>query len=152
MPAELSPVYYTGLETGPLCLDFVPDPAGTFVKGDLVVVDVAVGDFDVCGADPALIAGWATGPKTGGFVTAEGKMPVEIIGADVAYVMTAAGTLVATSLGKKFGVVKTAAGKWEVDIADTTATRVVITSILDLAAKRVEVHFLAATLQFNTGS
>lgn len=159
-----SPAYYTGTERGPMQFEYGVDEAQTFVPGDLVFIDTAEGLVVVCGADPALILGWAMGhavpqqtfpgdtttpPSLFGEVTAGtdlGKVGVEVIDPGVEYILGVAGTLVATDEGKAYGIVKTNPGFWDVDLSDTSNPRVRIVKA-DVAGQMATVHFLAAPLQ-----
>jgi hypothetical protein len=105
----------------------------THVRGALLFLDTS-GRLTECGADPALIAGVATAPGTNNAVDFAASGLVEIAHPDVvfrAYADTSAsegtGVLTTAAIGKAYGVAKAAAGGlWYVDIADTTADRMII--------------------------
>lgn len=122
--------YYTGLERGPLHLPFTPDTDASFDVDDLVFYDTADDTIDECGADPALILGFAKANVAAGVIEvdlrADHKVLVEPISPDVEYGMPTNADLAESHIGGRYGLVKLASGNWAVDLSDTTNTRVII--------------------------
>lgn len=86
-----------------------------FVKGDLVVANAA-GDISLAGADPTKILGIAQAPATN--VTTGNKwIPVNVIRPSDTFNahFIAAKALALTDIDAGFEIVRTAAGRWEID-------------------------------------
>lgn len=152
--------YYTGLERGPLHLPFTPDTDASFDIDDLVFYDTADDTIDECGADPALILGFAKANVAAGVIEldlrTDHKVLVEPISSDVEYGMPANADLTEAHIGSKFGLVKLASGNWAVDISDTTNKRVLIVGRPQggrgSGSHIALVHFLSAYLQMGGGT
>ena len=133
--------------------DFVVDSAQTFTANELVVVNTSDGELEVCGADPALIAGLSLAPASVSRNAASaaaalyGRLPVAVLTPDVLVGMSSSTTPAATHVGNVYGVEKTG-NNWRVDIGDTSNTRVVVVKI-DIANGIFFVRLLAANLQFD---
>ena len=106
--------------------------SSTFVVGDLVYS--SSGAITVCGTDPATIMGIALKAGTN-TTTTNKKIPVLVLDGDTEFSMslyhgTAASATfsdASNQLSVAYGIVKSAAGKWAVDLSETSSTRVVIT-------------------------
>ncbi len=129
----------------------------TFVAGDLVYR--SSGLLTVCGADPAAILGIALAPATN--VTSSHTMiPVLVLDTDTEVVMnvyhsTASSATFANNSGHggEYGIAQNAAGKWCVDLEDTSNTRVKVNSYVDDKGDiymKVKVKFMPASLQDHT--
>lgn len=128
-----------------------------FEEGALLLVD-ANGLYAECGADPAAIAAVAEsafGADTSGFVRTgkkefpPGYMQASLVANEQPFHAEYVGTLPAAN-GGSYGVVRDTDGKWKVDFADVTATRVKLVNRLTDSPEnrnRVEVVFLAANVQ-----
>lgn len=151
-------LYYTNPESG---YDVVYKPvlAGqTFRPYAFVVQDVSGGAGDgtvsECGADPALILGVvmaaAVDPNTPYINPASPGtvvVPVTILTTHMTVGLASAGTLVAGNAGKDYGITKSAAGNWRLDIAKTGAAARVHVWRVDLEKQLALCHILAANLQ-----
>ena len=115
----------------------------TFLEGAAVVLD-ASGDVAECGADPALILGFAchaagADPETTNVLVAVAK-------AESTFILQGTSAFVQADEGDAYGLVKDGDGIWVVDRTDTTATRVrVEKTYIDRA--QAEVSVLAANRQ-----
>ncbi len=129
----------------------------TFVVGDLVYR--SSGLLTVCGADPEAILGIALGAATN--VTSSHTMiPVLVLDTETEVVMnvyhgTAGSATFSDNSGHgvAYGVAKSAAGKWVVDLEDTGNTRVKIVDYVDPKGDiymKVKVKFMPASLQDHT--
>lgn len=142
----------------PQILERVLASGAAGVGGNLMLVD-ANNQYAECGADPASIFGVAAtafGADTSGFnILATKEFPpgkLQVIKAK-GQVFTAqyVGTL-PTNPGGVYGVIKDSDGKWKVDFAETTATRVRYVRPVDNDPRtttpvRVVVRFIDANLQ-----
>lgn len=104
----------------------------TFVYGDLVYL--SSGAVTVCGADPSSILGVAMMDASG---TTGTQIPVLVITDDVEIAMSAyhatkaSAVLAASNVGTAYEINQYAAGKWTIDIANTSSTRVTVVGNLD---------------------
>lgn len=131
------------------------------VRGSLVFKD-ANGELNLCGADPALIAGVAleAAASRPGYSAANNpavvtgaKQEISIVIPDDETEFTARGVNggtdpvipLTTHLGETYGVANVS-GEWVIDFADTTNTRVVITDI-DTGLRMFWFKFLTANIQ-----
>lgn len=152
--------YYTGLERGPLHLPYTPDTDASFDVDDLVFYDTADDTIDECGADPALILGFAKQNVAAGVIEqdlrADHKVIVEVISPDVEYGMPTNADLAESHIGGSYGLVKLASGNWAVDLSDTTAKRFRIVGRPQGgrgSGTHVALgHFLSANLQMGGGA
>lgn len=101
----------------------------TFVAGDLVYS--SAGSLTICGADPALIRGIAMGDATN--VTSGHKDILILritddldVGLNCYHATAASAVLAATNVDDQYEIVKNAAGKWCIDIANQVSNRVTI--------------------------
>lgn len=142
----------------PVIRQFPVASGQTFVAHDLVFFDTATNGITVCGADPALILGIALCSAANASIYPNNRIPVAILTPDTAVVMEASSTLSDTNLFRDYGIVKSAAGNWKIDLTDTVATRVTVTDVsparltsggVALAAGQAwgTVRFTAANLQ-----
>ena len=103
----------------------------SFVVGDLVYV--SSGAVTACGADPSTILGIALKAATN-TTTTNIVIPVLVLDGETSFSMsvyhgTAASATLSdntTQLSSAYGIVKSAAGKWCVDLSETSSTRVEI--------------------------
>ena len=142
----------------PRTLEKAVAAAQAFEGGALLLMD-ANGQWAECGADPAAIAAVAItgyGPDTTGFVRTGKKEfpPGYMQGISVAneklFSAEYVGALPAAD-GGVFGVGRDTDGRWKVDFAETTATRVKLVNRswtqAPLNKNRVVVAFLQANVQ-----
>ena len=127
----------------------------SFVYGDLVYL--SSNKVTVCGADPAAILGIALKAATG---TADSIIPVWVIHGSDEFLMnvyhaTAASATFSdqSAIDTAYEINKYAAGKWTIDIAATSSTRVTVInyeadSELGNLYMRCWVRFLVANLTF----
>lgn len=136
--------------------EFGVTAAQTFGVGELVYMDTATGLILVCGADPSLIAGisgasaaFGLGTQWPGNIYDGVKIPVTLLSSNTLVFMSSSTTPAATHVGVSYGVVNNS-GTWQVDISDTTNTRVVVVDIFNSPQQEgFLVKFLAANLQFD---
>jgi len=124
-------------------------------EGSAVVLD-ANGEVTVCGADPALIAGFALhGAGSGTSAVLEidiysGDILVALAYPGSTFWLGASAQLAVDDVGVEYGIVADASGPWVVDLTETTNTRVRIEQI-DLTRYSqglAEVSVLTANRQF----
>lgn len=151
MASDFPAVYYTGVERGPMHMLFPVDSAATFLPRALVFMNTTDEEIEECGADPALIMGFAGTRADQKFLykSAAGvdRVIVEVISPEVEYgLCVGAGTLTQDNVGKAYGLAKLASTNWSVDLSDTSATRVTVIGA-DLVNQIAWVKFLPANLQ-----
>lgn len=107
----------------------------TFKKGAAVLLN-ADGEVEECGADPALVLGFATADvgqyawQKDTLETVKPSVPVAL--ADQTFRGTLEGTYDADGhIGVDFGLVKDATGYWTVDETDETNVRVILIGVDD---------------------
>lgn len=129
----ISPVYRRDRD---VFKNFLRAAAQTFQKGAPLVQSTDGRYVEECGADPALIIGFALADADGydwqddTFGTVDPTVPFAV--ADQEFRGTLEGTLdIDADVGTAFGLVKDATGYWTIDRSDTTATRVTITGLED---------------------
>lgn len=136
--------------------DYGVTAAQTFGVGELVYMDTTTGLILVCGADPALIAGisgaaaaFGLGTQWPGNIYDGVKIPVTLLNSNTLVFMSSPTTPLLTHVGIAYGIVNTS-GTWQVDITDTSNTRVVVVDIFNSPQQEgFLVKFLAANLQFD---
>jgi len=107
-----------------------------FKLGDFVYL--VNGKVTVCGADPSSILGIALKDAT---ETEDSSIPVALANRDTLFEANiyydangsdeSNNALAAADIGKKYGIVKSAAGKWYIDKTDTSNTRIIIRDKVD---------------------
>lgn len=108
--------------------EYVPGQATNepFIPGDFVFVDTSdLGEAKRCGTNPTLIAGFAeTKSEAHRVVTEDGRVPLRIIvGGGVVFGFASATQFVAsTHVGNSYGITRSAAGFWLLDVAKTTTS------------------------------
>lgn len=117
--------------------------AQTFKEGAAVVLD-ANGDVTECGADPALILGFAA--HDAGADPDTTQCLVYVAKPDSTFVMMCTSDPVQADEGDSYGVVKDGDAIWLVDRTDTTNLRVKVEKVY-LDRKQAEVSVLQATRQ-----
>jgi hypothetical protein len=117
----------------------------TFGYGDLVTLSGAT--VLRCGADPATILGISeVVSESARVLTPNGRVPIRVLGPEAVIVMSSLTVpVMATHLNVAYGVARDANGIWQVDVSDTTNTRVVVVR-LEIALGFWYVKFLAANL------
>ncbi len=130
--------------------EFTPDVTLTMLVGDLGVFDTGNDWIERCGADPALIAGISEVDSVqAALLTASGKIPHRVLYPGIKLVMSSATTYVeATHRGVEYGITRSAAGNWRVDVSKTGADARVVVVDGD-AENRWVVSPLAEFLQFD---
>lgn len=133
--------------------EFTPGTAASEPSkvGSLVFYDITDATMDLCGADPALIAGIAEHDSVkGAAITLNGKVPYRLLRSGCIVAMCCATTYVeATHRGNSYGVVMLTSGNWAVDISDTSNTRVLVVGGDPDNGNIFYVTFIAANLQFD---
>lgn len=132
-------------------IEHFPEGASqTFIVGDVLALILTADKGDKvgkAGADPAVIVGVAAEKASGTEGTKIAVWVADEEGEFQAHVQDT-GALDADDVGDAFGIVEDTTNKiWRVDRSDTTATRVRIVKLLDLAADvngRVVFKFLQA--------
>lgn len=143
-------LFFTNPESGYDVVMKTPKSTATFKRYALVVQDVSGGaddgTVDEVAADPALIYGIAMADAVDPNSPYNGKVPVLAITPQFLVGLAITGDLTAAHEGKVFGVVKSAAGNWKLEVAETVNTRFYIKrAIVD---RQIALgHFLAANLQ-----
>lgn len=125
---------------------FAIDAANAGKAGSLCFLNTGDNEVEECGADPALILGLMTGPRTARTIYPDSKMPVIILSDNVVVAMCSATTPTDAHLERPFGIVKLASGNWAVDTTDAVNTRLVVKKI-DAVAGIWYCVFLPANLQ-----
>lgn len=116
-------------------MDFPEAAAQTFKKGAPLVL--TVGYLNECGADPALIIGFATRDGQDGTAAGDKTQTVELASPDTVFEGNIgdgsdAAVTAATDRGKAYGIAKRSAdGKWYVDNSDTSNKRVMVLDLAD---------------------
>jgi len=130
-------------------LEFTPDGTTVFYVGDLVYLDTSTHTVKQCGADPSLILGLSeVTSELAKVLTPNGKVPIRALTTTTVVAMPVNTTASADHEGTAYGVVKSADGIWQVDISDTSNTRVLVLKV-DVTNKIYYVRFLAANLQLD---
>lgn len=149
MASSFIPVVQPG-SPQPRVAHFAPDPAATFVAGDLVFLDTADNLLKECGADPANILGFARCSVADRAINPMGMIPVDIIEPSQVWCMGSATTPSDATLLRSYGIVQTN-GRWLVDTTETSSTRVTTIGYSprtgQLGPEYYQVRFLAASLQ-----
>ena len=149
MASSFTPVVQPG-SPQPRVAHFAPDTSATFVAGDLVYFDTADNLIKECGADPALILGFARCSVADRAINPQSLIPVDIIEPGQVWLMGSATTPSDATLARSYGIVQTS-GKWLVDTTDTSNTRVTTIGYSprtgQVGPEHYAVKFLAANLQ-----
>lgn len=131
-------------------IQYALDSAQTFKEGAAVLLNTTDEEVDECGADPALILGFAEHAAKdfdGGVRMVEGtKVLVALARPGCTFWMSGTTAPVQDDLGKAFGIVKDADSIWVVDKTEVAATRVRVVAI-DIDLEIFEVSVLAANQQ-----
>lgn len=136
-----------------------------FNAGEFVFYDTTNNGVDRCGADPALILGIAHCGSADASLYPNSRIPVSVLTPDTILAMSiATGTNPSDTLvGDAYGIVRTVVGSsgfWEVDLAETVNTRLVVVgyrpsrttagaAALAPGWNTALVRFLAANLQLD---
>jgi hypothetical protein len=144
--------------TAPAILGYNPDAApGLITTGSLVVI-VAGGGIQLCGADPALVLGVALEPvstnpgfqnpfenQTTVITGRSAKIPVALASGVTIFTCDGTRAPLQSDIGINYGVVNTA-GVWQIDLTDTTADVVQVVDV-DLALGFYYVKFVVDVAQ-----
>jgi len=125
---------------------FAVDAANAGKAGSLCFLNTGDNEIEECGADPALILGLMTGPRTSRTIYPGSKMPVIILDNNVVVALCSATVPADSHLSDPYGLVKLASGNWALDTTEAANTRVVVVKV-DPVAGIFYVKFLAANLQ-----
>jgi hypothetical protein len=130
--------------------DFPPASDAHVVPGDLWFYDTTGNDANVCGADPALIAGISEiDSDAAEHLTPDGNVPLRVItGSRCILAMCSATTPAQAHVGDHYGVVTLTSGNWAVDTTETTNVRVTVKRV-DIANGIFFVSILPLAMQFN---
>ena len=120
-----------------------------FVVGSFVVWDTSNNDMDLCGADPALIAGISeVNSADADDLTPDSKVPVRIITSDRCVIALASATTPAVSyIGDRVGLTLSS-GIWLCDVAKTTTTSRATVMDVDITNGIFFVNLSMNALQF----
>ena len=131
--------------------EFTPDVTVTMLVGDFGVWDDSNNWLERCGADPALIAGISEVDSVqAALLTASGKIPHRLLEAGVVLCMSSATDYVeATHRSVQYGITRSTAGNWRVDVSKTGASERVLVLDGDPATNKWYVTPIAANLQFD---
>jgi len=123
-------------------------PGTAFIVGSLIVYDTSGNDMDVCGADPAAIAGISEiSSAAHTLLTEDAKVPCRIITASETILAFASATTPADSyIGDNVGF--TLSTNWLCDVAKTTTTSRGTVVDVDIANGIFYVTLHANALQF----
>lgn len=118
--------------------------------GDFWFYDTTGNDANVCGADPALIAGISeVDSDEAEELTLNRKVPLRIIfGSGCILAMCSATTPAQSHVGDVYGIVTLASGNWAVDVSETTNVRVKVVDV-DITNGIFKVTILPLAMQFN---
>lgn len=131
--------------------DFVVDSAQTFGAHSLVFFNTSDREIELCGADPALILGIATGPASVALGTTKlyDRLPVIVLTPNTLVGLSSPTTPAETNVGEDYGLVRdSGTGFWQLDTTDTTNVRVFVNRV-DITNGIFYCNFLAANLQFD---
>jgi hypothetical protein len=121
-----------------------PLPAGAaYLQGAAVVLN-AGGEAAECGADPALILGFAL--HAAGADPNTTRMLVALAHATGTFFIQGSSNPVAADKGDSYGIAKDGDGIWVLDKTDAVATRLLIVDV-DLTRNLYEVRVLTANRQ-----
>jgi len=140
--ASKFPVFIAHGQRDPLVAAYTVDASATFIAGALVF-KASDDEIEECGADPADILGIALMPAAQSTLYG-GKVLVAILDPDVIVGMSSSTVPAVTHLLDPFGIAKST--HWQVDIGDTSNTRVHVIKI-DTTNGIFFVKFMAANLQ-----
>lgn len=146
------PTYVTMKEDeGSYVQDYAPSQVAgqTCVVGDLCYWDDTNNVIRRCGADPAAITGLCeVDSEQARVLTASGRIPIRVISPTAIFCMCSTTTPVeATHVGQVYGIARNASGNWEVDVSDTTNTKVFVVRVDVIGTQEIwYVRFLAASL------
>lgn len=123
-------------------------PGTAFIVGSLIVYDTSGDDMDVCGGDPALIAGISEiSSAAHTLITPDGKVPCRLITSSETVIAMASATTPADSyIGDPVGV--TLSTNWLCDVAKTTTTSRATVVDVDIANGIFFVVIHANAMQF----
>lgn len=125
------------------------DAAASFKVGAAVVLD-AQKELVECGADPALIYGFALTEVNAG-VSKDPQATnrahvIKMIEGEKVWISGTVDPVEATHRNNSYGLVKNADGTWSLDISETVATRAYVHRV-DTDRKMYEISILAANRQ-----
>lgn len=128
--------------TGEEIREYPLPTAAAYVEGAAVVLTSA--EAAECGADPALILGFAM--HDAGALPNATRVLVSLAQAKTTFLGQGSRAPLVSDVGVAYGIAKDADGIWHVDCTDTTATRVRIEKV-DLSRGFFEFIVLAANRQ-----
>lgn len=128
------------------------DATEPFIPGDLVFYDTTPNEVELCGADPALIAGISeVDSEAARLLTPNAKVPVRIIkGPRATLALSSATTPLESHIGDQYGITRTAGGHWRLDVAKTGADARVLVKRVDILNGIFFCQVLNDQLQFGT--
>lgn len=133
----------------PQVISFAPEAAQVFLPYALVFYDTADDKIKLCGADPALILGFALGSAASKTLSPDGKVPVQVLDPDVIVCMSSPTTPAESHVTDAFGILMDATTKfWQADPTDAGNARVHCTRV-DIPNGIFYVRFMAANLQLD---
>ena len=145
--AAIFPAYIAYGHDESLVFDKTPNGSSAHVVGDLVYWNST--GMDKCGSDPSLIAAVSeVVSQDAKLLTPDGKIPYRFLTPNTVVAMC--GTSDPTdqsNVGVVYGVAN-ASSVWQVDLTDTSNTRVLVVAV-DTVNKIFFVRFLPANLQFD---
>jgi hypothetical protein len=100
---------------------YKPAAAAAFATHVPVVLNTGTGEIDECGADPALILGLVHSNADMAFLY-DNRVPVARFTPQFIIGLAVESGLVATDVGKDYGITKAASGNWLLDRAKTGAS------------------------------
>ena len=143
-----------GIEAGTQVKEFPPGEGSNepFVVGDFVFYDTSDNVIQLCGADPALIAGISeTDSAEHTLLTPDGKVPVRLFRSSQVVVALGSSTTPAQShVGDQYGITRNGAVpfNWLLDTAKTGADARVLVVDVDIDGGIFFVQMLNDQLQF----
>lgn len=118
-----------------------------FTEGAAVVL--TTGEVDECGADPALILGFAL--HDAGADPDPSAILVALADANATFIMQGTSAPALTDVGVQYGIAKHADGQWIVDKTDVVAVRVIVEKVY-LDREQFEVRVLPANRQLEVAA
>jgi hypothetical protein len=133
--------------------EFVPSQTAgqTFGVAQFVYYDTSTNVIRLCGADPALIAGFSeVDSEANRVITPNGKVPIYLLETVTMLALSSTTTPAESHVGDQHGITRTAGGIWQLDTAKTGADARMIVRRVDIPNGIFYCQPLNDQLQFAT--
>ncbi len=150
MASDFPAYVISGAEKGSDVNEYTPASDAHVVPGDFWFYDTTGNDANICGTDPAIIAGISeTDSDAHDALTPNAKVPLRIIRNSMLQIALASATTPAdTHIGDEYGITVAASGNWLLDTAKTGASARVLVSRVNITEGIFYVSVLNDQLQF----